>query len=97
MTLVGNKKLTPAKLAEVDLPQGDRVAAKRVILLGSRAIMCVSAKFDKSAHETNPSVVTKQIEAMTFNTKARMKAYMNYMSALDGSVWSLPEGDTCEN
>ena len=83
--------------AVFDLPQGDRVAAKRVILLGSRAIMCVSAKFDRSAHATNPSVVTKQIEAMTFNTKARMKAYMNYMSALDGSVWSLPEGDTCEN
>ena len=47
-----------------------------------------------SAATTRPRNI---IGTMTFNTKARMTAYLNYMSDLDGSVWSLPEGDTCEN
>jgi len=34
--------------------------------------------------------------AMTFNTKARLKAYIRFNSALSGSVLSLPDGDTCD-
>lgn len=82
--------------AILDVPVGDRVAAKQVKLLGSRALVCLYSNFDSATSDSNPSVVGSRIEAMTFDTKLRMKAYMQFMDALNGSVWSLPEGNTCE-
>lgn len=83
--------------AILSVPVGDRVAAKKVKLLGSRALVCLYSKFDSTTRDSNPSVVGEQIEAMTFNTKLRMKSYMHFMDALSGNVWPLPEGNTCEN
>ncbi len=79
-----------------DLPEGDRIAAKTLKIEGSRASNCLFDQFNSATRETNPYVVSDSIVSMTFNTKARLKAYMAYNKALSGSVWSLPEGDTCE-
>lgn len=79
-----------------DLPEGDRVAAQTVSNQGTRAMKCLHRKFDGETLETNPSVVSRQIVAMTFNTKERLKTYMRYNATLSGSVLSLPDGDTCE-
>jgi len=37
-----------------------------------------------------------EIVAMTTSTEKRLKAYLDYNSALDGNTWGLPKGDTCE-
>ena len=79
-----------------DVPAGDRVAAKQVKLLGTRALGCLYARFDRSTIETNPSAISEKIEAMTFNTKERMQSYMRFMDSLNGSVWSLPQGSRCD-
>ncbi|TFI48908.1 hypothetical protein E4O93_05405 [Diaphorobacter sp. DS2] len=81
--------------AVFDLPEGDRIAAKAISIAGSRALVCVSRQF-RGDQRFNSSVVMREIVSMTFNTKARLNAYMAYNKALSGSVLTLPEGDTCE-
>ncbi len=71
-------------------------AAQMVSNQGTRALKCLHRKFNGETQETNPSVVSQNIVAMTFNTKDRLKAYMRYNTLLSGSVLSLPEGDTCD-
>jgi len=81
--------------AVLDMPDGDRIAAKTLDIQGSRAFNCVSVKFvDRPQQERH--AVMDAIVAMTFNTKARLKAYIRFNSALSGSVLSLPDGDTCD-
>jgi hypothetical protein len=79
-----------------DLPVGDRDAALSATNQGMRAMKCVYRKFEGGNLEKNPSIVSDKIVAMTFNTKARMRTYMNYNHALDGTVWSIPSGNTCD-
>ncbi|HFU76926.1 MAG TPA: tandem-95 repeat protein [Epsilonproteobacteria bacterium] len=38
-----------------------------------------------------------ELEAITYNTTNRVKKYFKFNNLLDGSVTSLPRGDTCEN
>lgn len=40
--------------------------------------------------------LSAQIEAITANTKERVKKYISYNRARSGSTGRLPEGDTCE-
>ncbi|MGP1561335.1 MAG: hypothetical protein ACTTIC_04515 [Helicobacteraceae bacterium] len=44
----------------------------------------------------NGYVINRKIRAYTTNTKARLKAYLDYDKALSGMVFSLPQGDTCD-
>lgn len=73
-------------------------AVKAASLKSSRAINCVFLKFNSANDPTNasPAIVARKTLAMTTNTKARLLAYLAYDNALNGTVISQPEGNTCE-
>ncbi|WPX33714.1 hypothetical protein RHM62_07815 [Actimicrobium sp. CCC2.4] len=74
----------------------DKVAAKTVSLRLMDSTSCLFSVFPDGAGLTSPESVSRKIEAITSNTKSRLKAYLAYNKSLDGSVGSLPIGDTCE-
>ena len=57
---------------------------------------CIVLRFSGSDGSKNAGVVLRELESVTANTKARIKAYLAYSKAMDGAVLSLPEGDTCD-
>ena len=75
--------------------KSDRAALKRQSVLGMRAVNCVYDRFSGADGSKQPGVVVWDLEAITANTKPRLKAYWSYSKGLDGTVLSLPEGDTC--
>ncbi|MCM0612979.1 hypothetical protein KFJ24_10900 [Marinobacter sediminum] len=62
----------------------------------SRATACIYEVFGATASGTEPATVSRNLEAITFNTSERLKQYMEFNKALDGASWSLPEGSSCE-
>jgi len=62
----------------------------------SRATACIYSVFGEQGSSTEPAAASEELEAITFNTAARLKAYMDFAKALDGTSWSLPEGNSCE-
>jgi hypothetical protein len=75
----------------------DMIAVKGVGIQMSRSTHCLFLRLNsKDKSNQNPHIASKQMEAMTANTKARLQAYLKYNHALDGTTWKLPEGDTCE-
>lgn len=62
----------------------------------SRATACIYEVFGVPASAKEPGEVSRDIEAISFNTANRLKKYMEFNKALDGASWSLPEGTSCE-
>jgi len=71
----------------------DEDEINRVDLMSSRSINCIFRTFNDSP---NGWRLFSEIKAMTTSTEKRLKAYLEYDKALDGSTSSLPKGDTCE-
>jgi hypothetical protein len=74
----------------------DMIAVKKLDIRDTRALICVIDTFDKAQNAEKSGIAWRKIRSMTTNTKARLKAYLKFNKALDGTVSSLPEGDTCE-
>ncbi|MDR2342421.1 MAG: hypothetical protein LBD84_05220 [Campylobacteraceae bacterium] len=74
----------------------DKTAIKKIDMQDSRAMHCIFLQFNEKKGTENPSVAWKKIRSLTTNTKSRLKAYLNFNKALDGTVATLPRGDTCE-
>ena len=75
----------------------DREQARAVSNKKGRLAKCVWDTFGRKADDPNNGyVLTDKIRAYTTNTKARLKAYLDYDKALSGMVFSLPRGDTCD-
>jgi len=55
------------------------------------ATNCTGDKLPEVFH-----IVGQKLQALTFNTKPRMRRYMQYNAARSGSVTSMPIGDSCE-
>lgn len=72
------------------------VSVKQTSQKISKAIHCISSTFDGGSDSTRSAQATLQIEAITTNTKERLKAYLRFNKALDGTVSTRPKGDTCE-
>lgn len=72
------------------------IVAKAVNRRVSYAIRCIYSRFDGSGGSKQPGRVVEEIEALATNTKPRRLAYLAFNKALDGTSWSMPEGDTCE-
>ena len=72
--------------------QAAKVTASRVI----DGLNWIFSRFDGAPATKDPSQVSKELEAITTNTKQRLLAYLAYNKALDGTSSALPEGDTCE-
>jgi len=62
----------------------------------SRSTHCMFARFSDNQGALSPMAIDEKIEAMTANTIARMKAYLSYNKSRNGTVSSLPKGDTCD-
>jgi hypothetical protein len=75
--------------------KSDRDALKRQSVHGARAVRCIYARFNGADGSKQPAAVGYELEAITANTKERLKAYLAYSKGLDGAVVSMPEGDTC--
>lgn len=71
-------------------------AVRQTNQLISRATACIYEAFGDASSDVEPAVVSRKLEAITFNTEERLKQYMEFNKALDGSSWSLPEGNSCE-
>lgn len=74
----------------------DSSAVKAESLKQSKAVNCIFQRFDGSAGTKQPSEVIAEIESISTNTKPRLLEYLAFAKALDGTVGTLPEGDTCE-
>ena len=75
--------------------KSDRAALKRQSVLGARAVGCVYDRFNGVDGSKQAAAVVWELEAVTANTRARLKAYWAYSKGLDGTVISMTEGDTC--
>lgn len=72
------------------------IEVKAINIEISKAFNCVDTQFTDDSKEVNYFTATKEVEAMTTNTKPRLLAYLAFNKALNGTSWALPEGDTCE-
>ena len=81
--------------AAILVDKNDAASVKRVSIRGSRAVRCIYQQFDGTSGQ-KPAEVVEKIRAVSTNTKVRLKAYLAYAKALDGTSRTRPEGDTCE-
>lgn len=79
----------------ITIDKSNSQAVKSVDQKESRAIKCIFSRF-RGANDIHPSAVVSEIEAITSNTKDRLKAYLAYSKAMDGTTSAIPDGDTCE-
>lgn len=77
-------------LVTVDVMDANAVA--RADDVSMNAVNCI---FDKLGEE-DAYAASKRIQSSTVNTKFRVFAYMKYNHTQDGTVTTLPQGDTCE-
>ena len=82
--------------AAIVMDKTNLAAVKAESLKSSRAVHCAFSRFDVSAGMKHPAAVGAELESISTNTKARLLAYLAFSKALDGTVSSTPEGDTCE-
>jgi len=73
-------------------------AAIRVISTAiSRATHCVFITLTGNNGSPHPALVATNIETVSMNTKTRLRKYLAYSNALDGTAMSSPAGNSCEN
>lgn len=62
----------------------------------ARADHCLYLTFEEG-NDTRPAAeVSSELESMATDTSERLQRYMAFNRALDGAVWPLPRGNTCE-
>lgn len=74
----------------------DQVAVKEVNRQIARADHCIYLVFEEGNEIKPAAQVSRELEAMATNTKARLTRYLEFNKALDGSIWTTPRGNTCE-
>ena len=72
------------------------VALQLVSEQSFRAIACLRFAFPGDEALAQRISILDELEAMTTNTKERLKVYLAYNKARSGSVSTPPEGNTCE-
>ncbi|KDM92305.1 hypothetical protein [Photobacterium galatheae] len=73
----------------------DVAAVKKISVEETLAISCIYSKF-KDQEGEKPAVVVQQITSVTTNTKSRLLKDLALSKAMNGMVFTLPEGDSCE-
>lgn len=76
--------------------KSNKVEVKAVGLALSWAVHCVSILSPADGSTSILQEVDGKIESISTNTKARLKAYLEYNRARNGSATTLPSGNTCE-
>jgi hypothetical protein len=85
------KVMQQAVLVDASNNSGTRIVGKNMSL----AISCVFSRFPYEGSNSSSQIV-KKMEALTSNTKYRLKAYLAYNRSRDGTTSSSPIGETCE-
>jgi hypothetical protein len=84
------------KQASLLVDTSNMIAVKETNRQDTRALICIIDTFDKQQDAEKSGIAWRKIRSMTTNTKPRLEAYLKFNHALDGTTWTLPEGDTCE-
>jgi len=77
----------------VTLNSENRDRAKELSDKNGNAMNCLYTKFTTSPA---PAAVVTQYEKLTANTNPRQDSYKKFSKALNGTILSLPDGDTCD-
>ncbi len=72
---------------------GNKAAVHDVTTQTYRAVACIMARSPSSGAGAN---FVSDLKKFSANTKPRVRAYLQYSTALDGSVGKLPDGNGCE-
>lgn len=75
--------------------EGDVNSAKAIMRETARGIDCIYEKFPVGSPKS-AAQVSRELEALTTNTKARLLAHLRFSKTLDGTSWSSPGKGTCE-
>ncbi|MEO6603933.1 MAG: hypothetical protein ABIQ16_28880 [Polyangiaceae bacterium] len=70
-------------------------AARPISLTVGNAIHCVFSRFDAPRGALSPQAVAATYHKLIANTEPRVRAYLRYDHALEGTVYTLPRGDSC--
>ncbi len=76
--------------------RNDAVALDAASRAGARAVNCLSTIFPSVEEFKLGHQMSTELEALTTNTKERLRAYLAYNKARSGTVSRLPKGDTCD-
>ena len=79
--------------AMVIVDKQDKATLQNIGVAGSASINCVFAKFKDNQAGLK---TLEELESITANTKDRLKSYLAYSEAMDGSVSTIPDHDTCK-
>lgn len=74
----------------------NKEATKAVSLEIFASVNCMFSAFPDGEGQVSPIAIGGKIEAITANTKTRLKAYLAYNKSRDGTASTMPQGDTCE-
>lgn len=83
-----------ALTATLTVDKTDQVAVISTNDKLTKAIVCVHDQF--TSEPGKASKIISEAEKLTINTKTRFLEYEKFNSALSGSTWDLPNGNTCE-
>lgn len=86
------RALQAALLVSLHDPDAVRLASASI----SDSISCIFSRFPGYPDVPDPAQVSEELRKITVNTRLRWQAYDAYNRALSGSVFSLPDHDTCE-
>ncbi|WP_372661924.1 hypothetical protein [Hydrogenophaga sp.] len=76
--------------------RNDAVALDAVSGAGVRAVNCISIIYPSLEEFKVGHQMSSELEALTTNTKERLRSYLAYNKARSGTVSRMPEGDTCD-
>lgn len=79
-----------ANQAVLSVDLSDQTETRQVNRQISHATACVYRVFGSSEASATPAIVSRDLEALTFNTADRLNRYRAFNKALDGTSWSLP-------
>lgn len=74
----------------------DETALEAVSFRGTLAIVCSIPAFPGEAGAMEGTAMSRDLESMTANTKARLLAYLAYNKARSGSVSTMPREPNCD-
>jgi len=74
----------------------DEAALEAVSYRGTLAIVCSKSAFPGQQGVIEKSAMSRELESMTTNTKARLLAYLAYNKARSGSVSTMPREPNCD-
>lgn len=98
LTVTKEQKQSVLQLAEAfqqvfETQTSDRAKVKQVTMKINNALNCIDIQFQ---NEKKFEQISETVRDLTFDTKEKIKHYINFSNALAGYSLPLPSGNTCE-